>query len=294
MTIANADKLTGVMVNGNNVQYILNGNRLIVQVPESAGKESKVTLVSSNGSVEYTINVIPATHVENVIFSEVRDLGNWAGEDAGGAFRLYKESFEGVPAGSKLVFHIASYAYTQIQVNDALWSQITMLTPEMTASTAELTLTAEILNQILTADDGWSSTAMVIQGEGTVVSKVHIEWENSLETPFWEGNAELSQYGGMTDLAWNDELIANLFSTWKPAQTLRAYYTVSGSEPKLKVGRGEDWSMLPGSPAEYQDCPASQTSVSMTLTAADIDELVNHHGLIIQGNDIVLTKLTLE
>ena len=80
--IANADKLTGVKVNGNDVQYILNGNRLIIQVPESAGKNSTFTLLSSNGEISYNIAFIPATHVENVIFSEVRDLGSWAGEDA--------------------------------------------------------------------------------------------------------------------------------------------------------------------------------------------------------------------
>lgn len=293
--IANADKLTGVKVNGNDVQYILNGNRLIIQVPESAGKNSTFTLLSSNGEISYNIAFIPATHVENVIFSEVRDLGSWAGEDAGGAFRLYKSSFEGVPAGAKLVFHISPYDYTQIQVNDANWGQMAMLEPAQTATTAEFELSAEVLNRILTTDDGWSETAMVIQGQGTVVSKVHIEWENSLETVFWTGNADLTGWGGMQDFAWNDDAIANIFSTWKPGQILRAYYTTTGgSQPCIKFGRGEDWAMLPGSAQEYYDCPASQTNVEFILTADDINQLVNNHGLLIQGNDIILTKLTIE
>lgn len=293
--IANADKLTGVLVNGNAVQYILNGTRLIIQVPESARKNSTFTLVSSNGSITYDITFIPATHVENVIFNEVRDLGSWAGEGDGGAFRLYKESFEGVPAGAKMVFHIAPYAYTQIQINDANWGQMEMLVPDQSATTAEFVLTADILNRILTTDDGWSTTAMVIQGEGTIVSKVHLEWENSLETVFWTGEADLSGWGGMSELAWNDDAINNIFSTWKAGQVLRAYYTCTGgSQPCLKFARGEDWSMLPGSESEFYTCDASEASVAITLTADDIDQLVNHHGLVIQGQDIILTKLTIE
>lgn len=293
--LANPDKLTGVQVNGRDVQYILNGERLIIQVPESAGTNSTFTLISSNGNISYNIAVIPATHVENVIFSEIRDLGSWAGEDSGGAFRLYKDSFKGVPAGAKLVFHIAPYAFTQIQVNDANWSTFDYLQPNQDASTAEFILTADILNAILTVSDGWSDTALIIQGEGTIVSKVHIEWENSSETEFWTGSADLSGWGGMDGLAWNDDIIANIFSTWKPGQTLRAYYTCTGgSEPKLKFARGEDWSALPGSVSEYYDCPSDQKCVAMTLTAADIDQLVNHHGMVIQGNDIILTKLTIE
>lgn len=99
----------------------------------------------------------------------------------------------------------------------------------------------------------------------------------------------------MGDLAWNDNAIAEIFSTWKPGMVLRAYYKVIGSEnPCLKFARGEDWSQLPGSASEYYSCPADQTFVEMTLTAGDIDQLVNHHGLVIQGNDIILTKLTIE
>ena len=294
VTIANQDKLTGVKVNGQNVQYILNGNRLIIQVPESCGKNATFTLVSSNGEISYDIAVIPATHVENVIFSEVRDLGSWAGEGDGGAFRLNKESFEGVPAGALLVFHISPYAYTQIQINDANWGQMEMLKPDQSATTATFELTADVLNRILTTDDGWSTTAMVIQGEGTVVNKVHIEWENSLETTFWEGNKDLTGWGGMADLAWNDA-IANIFSTWKAGQILRAYYTCTGgSQPCVKFARGKDWKQLPGSVSEYYDCPASQKCVEFILTAADVDELVNNNGLVIQGQDIILTKLTIE
>lgn len=291
VVIANADKLTGVQVNGAPVQYILNGDRLIIQVPESAGKSSTFTLVSSNGTITYNIAVIPATHVENVIFSEIRDLGEWAGEDAGGAFRLYKNSFDGVPAGAKLVFHIAPYSETQIQINDANWGQMEMLTPALTATTAEFVLTADILNRILTTNDGWSETAMVIQGKGTVINKVHVEWENSLETVIWNAGWICTGWGGNQDLAWG----GYDWSTVKPGQILRLYTIPTVPDGEwwcLSLRHGDAWANLPDPIPSQYDNPASPLEV--VLTANVIDDLVANGGLVITGSEYQLDKITIE
>lgn len=290
IVIANPDKLTGVEVNGAPVQYILNGTRLIIQVPESAGKNSTFTLVSSNGSISYPISFIPATHVENVIFTDVRDLGSWTGEADGGAFRLYKESFAGVPAGAKLVFHIAPYAFTQIQVNDANWGQIDILKPDMSATTAEIELTAEILDRILTTDDGWSTTAMVIQGEGTIVNKVHLEWENSLETVIWDAGWTCSGWNGNQDLAWG----GYDWSTVKPGTILRLYTssTVGDSWWCISLRHGDGWGNLPDPIPSQYDNPASPLEV--VLTADVLADLVANGGLVITGSEYELHKITLE
>ena len=290
VTIANADRLTGVQVNGADVQYILNGTRLIVQVPESAGKNSTFTLLSSNGSISYPISFIPATHIENVIFSEVRDLGSWAGEGDGGAFRLYKESFKDVPAGAKLVFHIAPYAYTQLQLNDANWGQMEMLVPDQSATTAEFVLTADILNRILTTDDGWSDTAMVIQGEGTIVSKVHIEWENSLETVIWNAGWTCSGWGGNQDLAWG----GYDWSSVKPGTVMRLYLTSTVGDDWwcVSLRHGDGWNALPDPIPSQYDNPGSPLEV--VLTADVLADLVANGGLVITGSEYQLDKITLE
>lgn len=293
--IANADKLTGVQVNGQAVQYILNGNTLIVQVPASAGKDSKVTLVSSNGTITYNIAVIPATHQERVVYGGPMIDLSWGGDEGVNKLRLYKESLEDVPAGAVLVFHVSPGEEAQIQVNDANWGEIVTLKPAVGASTIELELTADVRNRIMNTNDGWSTTGLIIQGQNCVLSKITGEWEISMETVFWEGSKDLTGWGAMNDFAWNDDAIANIFSAWKPGQILRAYYTqTGGSEPKLKFARGEDWAALPGSVTEYQNCSSPQGYVQHVLTADDIDQLVNHHGLLIQGQDIILTKLTIE
>lgn len=291
ITIANADKLTGVEVNGQPVQYILTGDRLIIQVPASAGKNSEFTLISSNGSISYPISVIAATHVENVIFEEIRDLGNWAGEGDGGAFRLYKESFTDVPANSKLVFHVAPYAYTQIQINDANWGQMDMIEVDQNASTVEFLLTQEILDRILTTDDGWSTTAMVIQGQGTIISKVHVEWENSLETVIWNAGWICSGWGGNQDLAWG----GYDWSSVKPGTVMRVYTTPTVADGEwwcLCLRHGDCWGNLPAPIEAQYDNPASPLEV--TLTKEVLDDLVANGGLVVTGSDYQLDKITLE
>ena len=198
ISIANADKLTGVKVNGNPVQYILNGDRLIIQIPESAGKNSKLhSAVSSNGEISYDIAVIPATHVENVIFNQVIDL-SWSGDEGVNKFRIYKESFDGVPSGAKLVFHISpAGSQPQIQVNDANWGHIAMpsSSPQPTPLSPKSSSRPTSSTAFLPPTTGWSTTALIVQGQECVVSKVHVEWENSLETTIWDAGLYLHRLG---------------------------------------------------------------------------------------------------
>lgn len=298
--VANGDKLTNVKVNGQDVNFIINGGQLYFTLPGSCGKNTEVTLVSSNGEISYTYDVIPATHQERVISDALIDL-TWTGDEGVNKLRVYKESFDGVPAGAKLVFHIApAGAEPQIQVNDAKWVQIEMLQPAATASTAEMVLTADVLNRILTTEDGWSTTALVIQGQQCVLNRITVEWEISLEETFWEGNANLDGWGGMDKLAWNNDVIETIFKQWKPGQILRAYYNSNGPEPKLKFASGAHWVALPGALAAgdaegWLTGPTGDNQVmELTLSQEDIDDLVNKNGLIIQANNLVLTKLTIE
>lgn len=291
ITIANADKLTGVKVNGNNVQYILNGDRLIIQVPENAGKNSNFTLVSSNGEISYDIAVIPATHVENVIFNQVINL-DWSGDEGVNKFRIYKESFEGVPSGAKLVFHITPAGDApQIQVNDANWGTIVTLEPAVDATLAEVELTADVLSRILGTDDGWSTTALVIQGQQCVVSKVHVEWENSLETVIWDAGWTCSGWGGNQDLAWGGYDWASV----KPGQILRLYLTPLVAEGEwwcVSLRHGDNWGNLPAPfPAQF-DTPASPLEI--VLESYIIDDLVAGNGLVITGDGYTVNKITIE
>ena len=176
LDVENGDKLTGVQINGNDVQYINLDNKLYVSIPSNVGGNTIITLISSNGSIDYTIQVIGSGTVETVIMDEIHDLGNWAGEGDGGAFRLYKESFEGVATGSILKFYFAIYDDAQIQLNNANWSQWGNILDfnDHSQTTYEMEMTADFLDFIMSANDGWSTTAMVIQGKNMIISRVSI------------------------------------------------------------------------------------------------------------------------
>lgn len=292
-TVANEDKLTGVKVNGENVNFIINGGQLYFTLPGNSGKGTEVTLVSSNGEISYTYDVIPATHQERVLLTETRDLGSWAGEGDGGAFRLYKEQFDGVPAGAKLVFYIESYAYTQIQINDANWASFTTLTCNAGEATQlEYELSADVLDKILTTNDGWSTTAMVIQGEGCKVNKVVAEWEISLEETIWTGDWTCAGWGGNQDLAWG----GYDWSSLKEGQTLRLYCTptvADGGWWCISLRHGQDWGNLPDPiPGQY-DTPEGGL-LEVVLTQPVIDDLAANGGLVITGDGFILNKVTIE
>lgn len=288
-TLANGDKLTSVEVNGASVQYIFNADKLYVNLPASCGKGTVVRLVSSNGEISYTYDVIPATHVASVIYEGMFSLGNW---DAGG-LRLYKESFEGVPAGAKLVFYISATADAQIQLNDANWGQFAMIDIPAGATTVEYELTADNLSQILGTDDGWSTTAIVINGHTAVINKIGLEYERSTETVIWEGAWTCAGWNGNQDLAWG----GYDWSTVKPGTVLRVYMTPTVADPAsdwwvISLRSGTSWSNLAAPIPDQYGQPGSVLEV--TLEASTIDELVRENGLIITGDGFIMNKITLE
>lgn len=289
-TIANGDKLTGVKVNGASVQYIANGDKLYVNLPSSCGAGTKITLVSSNGTLEYVYDVIPATHVEKVIFNEIFNLGNW---DAGG-LRLYKDAFAGVPAGAKLVFYLSAASDAQIQLNDANWGQFAMVDVPAESTKAEYALTADNLSQIMSTSDGWSETAIVINGHTAVISKIAIEYEQSRETAIWTGSWSSGNWSGNQDLAWG----GYDWSSVKAGSTLRLYVTPNVANPAddwwcVALRHGDGWNMLPAPCPDQWGQPVSGVC-ELTMTQNIINDLVANGGLVITGADYTLTKVTIE
>lgn len=306
VTVANGDKLTAVKVNNQEVQYILNGETLYINLPISAGKGSKITLMSGEESFDGTYDIIPATEVENVIWQGMFEAA-WNGmqELAWGGF-----DWSTVEVGWKLkaYFTFAEGAdYAQMRFGNGSWASLpdtdmgykdgnVDLFAEFPDGVAEMTIT-QAMKDALVNEGG-----LVMTGANYVLNKLTLWYENSLETAFWEGNATLDNWGGFQDFAWNDDVIANVISTWKAGQTFRIYYTALRDETgKIKIGQGSDWSglndviALPETDGEgYFECPAPNGVITFQLTAGAIDQMVNNHGFILQGNGVEITKLTIE
>ena len=63
VSIENGDKLTSVQLNGNTVQYIVRDGSLLVSLPADVSGNATLTLVSSNGEMPYTINIVDGSAV---------------------------------------------------------------------------------------------------------------------------------------------------------------------------------------------------------------------------------------
>lgn len=307
--VTNEDKLTGVKVNGRDVDYILNKTQLYISLPQMAGAGTVITLISSNGTVEYTIDCIPDTVVETVVMGEMRDLGSWTGEADGGAFRIYKADLAaaGFAPGVVLKFYVAQTAFAQLQINDANWGTITM--PQYNEGEApaviEVPVDQAFYDKVMNTADGWSDTGMVVQGAGLVVSKVTVYYEISLEVTLWEGEVIADDWGNQPTLL--SDAGAELIAAGATAgQTLYFYVEPLDSSWQLKIVEGH-WGpeyaafCSPGNSnngefTEY-DLAANGGKIALTLTQEILDAALKQQwwggGFILNGDNIKCTKLTI-
>jgi hypothetical protein len=134
---------------------------------------TKITIVTSAGGGE-------------IIVDETPHVVGWGGEGDGGAFRVYKADLAELQAGSILKFYYtATGDNSQLKIQDANWGAIAIDDPNYDAtygvlgvdaggSFYEWHMTADIVNTIMTTDDGWGDTALVIAGQELTVTKITI------------------------------------------------------------------------------------------------------------------------
>jgi len=179
--IENGDKLTGVQVNGANVQYILQGNTLSISVPSSANGNTNFTLVSSNGDVTYSIYIINSAIVETIIFQGPLAI-TW---NDGGRVMLVDTDFQSLRAGTVLKLYFTQNAnWGQIQVNNGDWKELkfaelnngayitTDVLGDKSITEYELILTQDILDNI--NNNAKEGNGVILQGSDFTVDKISI------------------------------------------------------------------------------------------------------------------------
>ena len=124
----------------------------------------------------------------------------------------------------------------------------------------------------------------------TVATQIEVGLELDIKT-IWEGSMYLN-WGGMSELSWG----GYDWSTVKPGTVLTAYFDLDPSFEwwQVRFGNGS-WAGIPSCMELGENIPmtAGATYFALTLTAADIDVLVNQGGLVMTGCNYTLTKLTL-
>ena len=290
-TIGNPGSLSGVKVNGETVQYILNGATLYVNLPESCGKNTTITLESSDGStLDYSYDFIPATSVKLEIWSGMWECSGWNGNQdlAWGGY-----DWSTVPAGATMTIYMTptvaegSWWCISLRHGDG-WANIPGL--EAQYDSPENGILSVVLTQAI-LDDLIANGGLVITGDGFIINKIDLEWENSRETVIWEGSWTNSGWGGNQDLAWG----GFDWSTVKGGTILRAYCTPAdpGAWWCVSFRHGDGWANLPGDVGAQIDTPEGGVA-EITLSKEIIDDLDANGGLVITGDGYTLTKVTLE
>ncbi|MDR1683178.1 MAG: IPT/TIG domain-containing protein [Candidatus Symbiothrix sp.] len=305
--VENADKLTDVHINGEPVKFIYSAPKLYISVPNNADGNTQLKLVSSNGEAVYTIKVTGAGQKETVISNELVDLGSWTN-----TVRLYKEGFEGVPAGSILKFYLTTTAANaQIALQDANWAKLdvpndpnfdsqyqTINIPEG-STTYEITLTQDILNTILSVEDGWSTTAIIVGGQNVIISKVSTIVKGGLkETVISNESVDLG--------SWTNSLRLYKESfDGVHAGAILKMYIITGENPQFAL-QDANWAKVaipddPNFDLEWGSVsvPADATTYEVVLTQAILDVILtvddgwSTTAIILGGQNMTINKVSI-
>lgn len=159
-----------------------------------------------------------------------------------------------------------------------------------------VTLTQEMI------DDLVARGGLVVQGDNytmrmITVKEGEISEDETGETTLWEGESYVTWSGGaVTNLSYG----GYDWSKVEPGTILKVYLT-SEEGGSVRVAVGEGWTSIPsfkklaGYNAEWDllNLGTSASSVSVTLTEEDIENLVSLNGLVVCGDKITVTKIVL-
>ncbi len=191
LAIANPERLTSLELNGEKAQYICNktAGELTLQVPSDLEGYYELKLISDNGSISYTIRIVPA----ETIAYEGPTMLTW-GDD--GRFGIDMSFFKEAKVGDRIKFYFTQNDnWGQVQINDGAWGNGDMFFPEINGAYINtdnvggkdvteltLTLTKETLDNILAKPGDYFGlnsaynvtgvSGMVIQGSDWNIEKV--------------------------------------------------------------------------------------------------------------------------
>lgn len=287
--VANGDKLTGVQVNSQNVQYIINGDKLYISIPQAAGKGTKITLISSNGTIDYSLDFIPATEITTVIWTGAGDVGSW-GAMSDLSWGGYDWST--VTAGTDLTIHFVEYEtadYWQMRFGNGSWAALPGsggdISLEAGAKSYTLTLTQEMIDELV------NNGGLVMTGCNYIIGKITLTEHITLETAVWKGSLDMAAWSVNHEMKPNTMFVdAGL----KAGMTLRLYFDVYDADSKVKLFDGHWGGLFDGAELVPDASGVIAISVDDDL-ATKLTTLIDWgYSFIVQGTGCTLTKVTIE
>lgn len=300
--VKNGDKLESVLVNGKNVNFVYaeKPSSLTIGIPADASAKSVLKLVSSNGSVEYDIAVIPQGTVTRTLWIGSIDLANWTGNTQG---TLPVDALDNLPAGANVELKIqytATADQIQLKGNTGDWTAVDLDNGEYKEHVYELDpnakeftipLAATTIAALKAKATNWGGL-IIFGGKGAILTKISAEISIPLETTIWNGTFNIVKWNGMANLAWD----GYDWSTVKAGTTLRLYYSKinAGEWACISLRSGTSWNNLPAPIASQYDLNEDEGKVEVSIAANVLQDLIDNHGLVVTGDNCTLTKITLE
>ena len=272
-------------------------------IPEGVGPGVyRLAFVLTDGS-ELTWPVpfeITAPFTETFYWEGNEDLGSWSNQPYLGG--------DGALAGNVVVGDIIRIYYTpyadwwQFEIFDGHWGGMSF--PELDGSnkvTANNTdpdatyfafeVTDANINAI-TSSQGWGGI-VVVQGESVVITGLSVIHFGAAEkrTTIWEGSSTVTWSGGaVTNLSWG----GYDWTTVQEGTKLSIVYTIDDPDGCIRIGNGS-WASIPSLAGLAPDgnLPLTAGGITVELTAADLNVLVNEGGLVVCGTGYTITEIAL-
>lgn len=163
MTVVNGDKLEQVRVNGVAVQFILRESTLLVSLPADVTGEVSLELVSSNGTITYSVLVMGS--MGTLIFEGPLVTGGWAN-----SAQIAADNFAGAQVGQVITVVVSDLlSGAQGSFKNGSWSAIAPDTEYFNIEgNFSLTITSEILSQL-------QSGGLIVSGQNYTIESVYIK-----------------------------------------------------------------------------------------------------------------------
>lgn len=293
--VKNGDKLTNVFINGNEVHFIYNEKTamLAISIPSNAKATSELKLVSSNGEIAYEIPVLPNTEIYTTIWTGSWACASWAGNQdlAWGGY-----DWSTVTAGTMLEIHLARTVQGQwgcISLRHGnSWGPLPEPIPGQydLNEDGDIVLTIELTQAVI--NDLVDNGGLVVTGDNYTLTKVVLHEHIDLETAIWTGPWTCSGWSGNQDLAWG----GFDWTTIKANSTMRFYYQKIDASAWgcLSLRHGNSWGALPEPiPGQY-DFTEAEGCIEVVFTANVLADIIDNGGLVMTGDNFILTKVTYE
>lgn len=307
--VANLDRLTTVKVNDSEVKFIVAGNMMYITIPQTAAMTTKLTLVSSNGAIDYTLNVIPMGQIENVVYHGPLNL-DW------GTHTIAPDAFVNFTNGTvtlKITYAVTGEGVPQIKFYNGHWEQILQRFHEgqetyifdPNSNVVEFELSDEELVMLQTLTD-WGQS-MIFHGQGVIINNIVAVYKQSLETTVWTGPVTLTWSAGGRVV-----IPASTFANVRAGAKMRFYFDqIDQVWAQAQINDGS-WSGLVfdeiGSntliTTDVYGWEFASRVFEVTLTRAILDQIAANKspddsdypgaGIIIQGSDLIFNKVTIE